>query len=193
MSKILHPDIADADDGPILAKDNQVKRKIEETSKEEKSRKLTALEKKERKEKGHVDASKSSRMYERKLQKVATRGLVKLFNTIRKQQQELDANLDGVAEGKKKKVINETLDKAKFIDMLKTKTISKETQLAARLTGDGAESAGATTQPNARQNGVDWLSTDYLMTHKMKHFDRETTDLEVVDDGGHEEVNSDEE
>eukprot|EP01134_Creolimax_fragrantissima_P002853 CFRG2853T1 len=183
MSKILNPELGDDTDGPILAKDNQVKRKIEESTKLDKDRKMTAQERKERKEIGHVSAGQSTKIHERALSKIATRGLVKLFNTIRKQQKELDEQLESVNEGKKKKVLNNTLDKAKFIDMLKTKTIGKEAELKSRL--DGTDDSGM--METAGQN---WLKNDYMMTHKMKDFDKEADDDELVDDGGHIEEDS---
>lgn len=52
------------------------------------------------------------RDYERSLQRVATRGIVQLFNTVRKQQQ----TSSGAAKKKKETTIN----KGEFLDMLKT-------------------------------------------------------------------------
>jgi hypothetical protein len=52
------------------------------------------------------------REYERALQRVATRGIVQLFNTVRKQQQ------TSSSATKKKK--ESTINKGEFLDMLKT-------------------------------------------------------------------------
>ncbi len=55
-----------------------------------------------------------ARDYERALQRVATRGIVQLFNTVRKQQQ--TSSSSAVKKDKKEAVIN----KGEFLDMLKT-------------------------------------------------------------------------
>ena len=53
-----------------------------------------------------------SRDYERTLQRVATRGIVQLFNTVRKQQQQQKSS--------SVKKDNTTINKGEFLDMLKT-------------------------------------------------------------------------
>jgi hypothetical protein len=55
-----------------------------------------------------------SRDYERTLQRVATRGIVQLFNTVRKQQQ----TSSSLSTKKDKK--ENTINKGEFLDMLKT-------------------------------------------------------------------------
>uniref|UniRef100_H2XX34 RRP15-like protein n=1 Tax=Ciona intestinalis TaxID=7719 RepID=H2XX34_CIOIN len=57
--------------------------------------------------------------YERSLQKVATRGVVQLFNAVKKHQKQMEEKLKSVTtESKKEKVIQD-VDKGKFLDMLK--------------------------------------------------------------------------
>uniref|UniRef100_H2YQR9 RRP15-like protein n=1 Tax=Ciona savignyi TaxID=51511 RepID=H2YQR9_CIOSA len=57
--------------------------------------------------------------YERSLQKVATRGVVQLFNAVKKHQKQLEEKLNSVkTESKKEKVVRD-VDKGKFLDMLK--------------------------------------------------------------------------
>jgi hypothetical protein len=54
------------------------------------------------------------RDYERSLQRIATRGIVQLFNTVRKQQQTSSSSLA------KKEKKDTTINKGEFLDMLKT-------------------------------------------------------------------------
>ena len=54
-----------------------------------------------------------ARDYERSLQRVATRGIVQLFNTVRKQQQSSSSS-------SKKDKKETTINKGEFLDMLKT-------------------------------------------------------------------------
>jgi hypothetical protein len=55
------------------------------------------------------------RDYERSLQRIATRGIVQLFNTVRKQQHSLSSS-STTKKDKKENPIN----KGQFLDMLKT-------------------------------------------------------------------------
>lgn len=57
-----------------------------------------------------------ARDYERALQRVATRGIVQLFNTVRKQQQQQQTS----SSSKKKEKKDNTINKGEFLDMLKT-------------------------------------------------------------------------
>ncbi len=54
-----------------------------------------------------------AREYERSLQRTATRGIVQLFNTVRKQQQSSSSS------SKKKEKKGDTINKGEFLDMLK--------------------------------------------------------------------------
>ncbi|CAF3705048.1 unnamed protein product [Rotaria sp. Silwood1] len=56
-----------------------------------------------------------ARDYERSLQRIATRGIVQLFNTVRKQQQNSSSS-STITKNKKENTIN----KGEFLDMLKT-------------------------------------------------------------------------
>lgn len=58
------------------------------------------------------------RDYERALQRVATRGIVQLFNTVRKQQQTSASS--SASSSKKKDKKETTINKGEFLDMLKT-------------------------------------------------------------------------
>ena len=55
-----------------------------------------------------------ARDYERALQRVATRGIVQLFNTVRKQQQQSSSS-----SSMKKEKKETTINKGEFLDMLK--------------------------------------------------------------------------
>ena len=56
------------------------------------------------------------REHERALQRIATRGIVQLFNTVRKQQQHSSSSSSSSKKEKKESSIN----KGEFLDMLKT-------------------------------------------------------------------------
>lgn len=58
-----------------------------------------------------------ARDYERSLQRVATRGIVQLFNTVKKQQQTSSSSSSSTTKKDKKENI---INKGEFLDMLKT-------------------------------------------------------------------------
>ncbi|KAF9581793.1 Trimeric GatFAB AmidoTransferase(AdT) complex subunit [Lunasporangiospora selenospora] len=87
MSKILGATLRKKDvDTPILAKSRGVERKLEEERVEAKARKAIASEKKRLEHKDRVKPEYTGMEYEKKLRKVATRGVVQLFNAIKVQQ-----------------------------------------------------------------------------------------------------------
>lgn len=63
---------------------------------------------------------------ERPLMKIATRGVVRLFNAVQQQQSNINREISkpGVTEGKKEKVL-QSINKATFLDVLRGKQSSK--------------------------------------------------------------------
>jgi len=89
MSKILAKKLNQNDDGrPVLAGAKLIEKQLDKEKKEYKVRKALALERKERESQARVKplASADGIEYERQLKKIATRGVVKLFNAIRQAQ-----------------------------------------------------------------------------------------------------------
>ncbi|KAH0539436.1 RRP15-like protein [Cotesia glomerata] len=103
---------------------NEIKPKAEAGAEDDKSavKKPESEEKKEKKSKGvslRIKPSVLSRGRERTLQKIATKGVVQLFNIVYKQQMEIDQKLEeaGPLMRKQEKVL-ESIDKNTFLDHL---------------------------------------------------------------------------
>ncbi|XP_078484756.1 RRP15-like protein [Ciona intestinalis] len=98
--------------------------------------------------------------YERSLQKVATRGVVQLFNAVKKHQKQMEEKLKSVTtESKKEKVIQD-VDKGKFLDMLK---------------GDiGAPANKSFKDDEEDKPGWSVLRDDFLLGNNMKDWDKES-------------------
>ncbi|KAF9428551.1 hypothetical protein BGZ94_001990 [Podila epigama] len=124
MSKILGSSLRKADaNTPILAKSRGTERKLEEEKMELKARKAIANEKKRLANKDRVKPDYTGMEYEKKLRKVATRGVVQLFNAIKAQQKatdDLSEKVKPITTNSKDKVAN--LTKASFLDLLKSGT-----------------------------------------------------------------------
>ncbi|KAK3828956.1 MAG: Rrp15p-domain-containing protein [Benniella sp.] len=122
MSKILGSTLRKADAStPILARSRGVERKLEEEKMEAKARKAINSEKKRLANKDRVKPDYTGMEYEKKLRKVATRGVVQLFNAIKAQQkatEELTEKTRPITTNDKDKVAN--LTKASFLDLLKS-------------------------------------------------------------------------
>ncbi|KAG0208811.1 Trimeric GatFAB AmidoTransferase(AdT) complex subunit [Mortierella sp. GBA30] len=124
MSKILGSSLRKADASmPILARSRGVERKLEEEKMEAKARKAISNEKKRLANKDRVKPDYTGMEYEKKLRKVATRGVVQLFNAIKAQQkatEDLTEKVRPITTNSKDKVAN--LTKASFLDLLKSGT-----------------------------------------------------------------------
>ncbi|KAF9297909.1 Trimeric GatFAB AmidoTransferase(AdT) complex subunit [Mortierella antarctica] len=133
MSKILGSTLRKADAStPILARSRGAERKLEEEKMEAKAKKAITNEKKRLANKDRVKPDYTGMEYEKKLRKVATRGVVQLFNAIKAQQKatdDLTEKVRPITANSKDKVAN--LTKASFLDLLKSGT-----KVAAAYTPD---------------------------------------------------------
>ncbi|KAF9184753.1 hypothetical protein BGZ51_003156 [Haplosporangium sp. Z 767] len=124
MSKILGSSLRKADASmPILARSRGVERKLEEEKMEAKAKKAITNEKRRLANKDRVKPDYTGMEYEKKLRKVATRGVVQLFNAIKAQQkatEDLTEKVRPITTNSKDKVAN--LTKASFLDLLKSGT-----------------------------------------------------------------------
>ncbi|SAL95214.1 hypothetical protein [Absidia glauca] len=111
---------------PILARSKGTERKLEDEKLEYKTRKMLAAEKKKLKSQGRVIPDYTSFEYEKRLRKVSTRGVVKLFNAIRTQQKVTEVAVEQAASSKGTQIAKEkaknvsTMSKSTFLDLLKT-------------------------------------------------------------------------
>ncbi|KAI8642827.1 Rrp15p-domain-containing protein [Parasitella parasitica] len=127
MTKILASTLTGSDrKQPILARSKGLERKIEDDKLDYKARKIMSAEKKALKEKGRVIPDFTTFEYEKRLRKVATRGVVKLFNAIRTQQKVTEVAVQNAADTRKTLAAKEkaksvsTMSKSSFLDLLKT-------------------------------------------------------------------------
>ncbi|CAO3683328.1 unnamed protein product [Umbelopsis ramanniana] len=129
MTKILGSNLKGSDKKqPILARSKGAERKIEDEKLEYKARKLLAAEKRALASKDRIIPDYTTMDYEKKLRKVATRGVVKLFNAIRTQQKVTDVAVSRAADAsstsraiEKAKNVS-TMPKSSFLELLKTGT-----------------------------------------------------------------------
>ncbi|XP_050406439.1 RRP15-like protein [Patella vulgata] len=143
--------------------------------------------KKEWENRGRMKPQPLERTTEKVLQRIATRGIVQLFNAVRKQQKLLDDQLveAGSSERRKDKVV-ESMTKGKFLDILKgtasksedsknTKNINKQKQ---RETNENIEDSVEEEEDSK------WsiLRDDFMMGATMKDWDKEGSDGEEVPD-----------
>ncbi|XP_056290459.1 RRP15-like protein [Pseudoliparis swirei] len=105
---------------------------------------------------------------EKALQRIATRGVVQLFNAVRKHQKTIDIKLKevGGSERKKAKFLS-SVSKKDFIDVL------RRTE-----GGSGASSKTEDTAAAAAEDQSSWkvLSDDFMMGATMKDWDKEEDD-----------------
>lgn len=106
---------------------------------------------------------------ERLLNKIATKGVVQLFNAVRNQQKSLEQDMDrnDLSESKKEKILKK-FDKRAFLDTLmgqsKSIIVDEETKVAKNEVKD--------------EDKPKWsaLRDDFMMGAKMKDWDKESVD-----------------
>eukprot|EP00123_Amoebidium_parasiticum_P013242 comp21848_c0_seq1/m.31212 comp21848_c0_seq1/g.31212 ORF comp21848_c0_seq1/g.31212 comp21848_c0_seq1/m.31212 type:complete len:254 (-) comp21848_c0_seq1:160-921(-) len=174
------------EEAPILIKDRRQEKKLEEEKEIAKTKRLAAAERRQEEDKGHVIPDVSTKNYERGLSKIATSGVVKLFNAVRKQQKQLEGELESVTlEAKKEKVTSQVLSKGSFLELLK-----KTPAPAVTAPGGGATASfkfdigGKTDEGDSKPKGS-WLKSDYMMGAKMKDWDKQ-------EDGEEEDMDEEE-
>ncbi|KAJ2761311.1 pre-60S ribosomal particles component [Coemansia sp. BCRC 34490] len=119
LSSILTQDVQNDRSAPIMAKDKTRERMIKEEKLNYRARKALTEERRLLLSKDRVVPTFETMNYERGLRKVATRGVIKLFNVVKAQQAELD-KINAVQTTQTEKVAD--MSKSKFLDLLKAKT-----------------------------------------------------------------------
>mmetsp|Transcript_10368 Transcript_10368/g.20628 ORF Transcript_10368/g.20628 Transcript_10368/m.20628 type:complete len:387 (+) Transcript_10368:95-1255(+) len=187
----------------ILSKTKTKEQKAIEA--EEKDRRALKKKRQERRKKnlsvmfvpGKGTAEPKAIEAERALRRIATRGVVALFNAIAAHQHEVSKAGEGAVES----VGGST--KKGFVDNLKERAVGKEeaggstslglTGPIARKKGSSGKEAvaketaredddhGESTAPKAKrkapsESGSKWLSDDYLMKSKLKDWDKDSSD-----------------
>ncbi|CAC5413433.1 RRP15-like protein [Mytilus coruscus] len=151
------------------------KRKKKEEEDEEKHEDKTSLEKKRLWEAmAKVKPDPLERDKERALQRIAQRGVVQLFNAVRKQQKILKEQLDdaGPTEAKKSKALGK-MTKGKFLDLLKGQTVSNVSNRASNMKTE-IKQENVSDEEDSKNKKWDILRDDYMMGAKMKDWDKES-------------------
>lgn len=134
---------------------------------------------------------------EKTLQKVATRGVVQLFNAVRNQQKDIAVKLQeaGPLERKREKVLK-NIDKRTFLDVLMGNSKSENIDNAVKSDEDEIkdETDSNKTRKEKSKTGSTWdvLRDDFGMGAKMKDWDKdlsgdESSEQESVNDSDDED------
>jgi len=121
------------------------------------------------------------RQKEKKLARIATRGVVQLFNAVREQQKTLKTQLDkaGLSTTKRDKVFK-NLDKGAFLEVLSGKRPSSK-----KTDNDNSDGSSVTKRPKVEikdeeDDGSQWsaLKDNFMMGAKMRDWDKENSESE---------------
>ncbi|CAK8681230.1 unnamed protein product [Clavelina lepadiformis] len=169
MSKVLGKQGPKDAESLILAK-SKVGEEEDEEEEERRERRRRLKKKRKWESMNYVKPSVLEKDYERTLQKTATRGVIQLFNTVKKHKREMEEKLKTAnTEGKKEKIIGD-VDKGKFLDMLKEDTTRKSGKRE-----DDSKPAWAV------------LQDDFMLGSSMKDWDKRSDDDEDDTVEDHEE------
>lgn len=163
----------------VATTDGIVKEEMIET--ESKDEEITKVKKKRKKEIPSVRIKPNvlEKDRERRLNKIATKGVVQLFNAVRTQQREINEKLmeAGPLEVKKDKVLK-SVDKRSFLNVLMgEKPSRKEGNLSRREENLSEKEKELSCGQNKGGKGLEttWnvLRDDFMMGAKMKDWDKE--------------------
>ncbi|XP_062322373.1 RRP15-like protein [Osmerus eperlanus] len=182
MAKILQKKTP-ASKPSILLKNKQLDRRREQERKEQLERKKQVEKRRAWEEmcRQKPDVVKD-RESERSLQRIATRGVVQLFNAVRSHQKTLDEKVKeaGGSERKKAKLLS-SVSRRDFISVLR----------GAEAGGGAAGGGAATFKHTGAEEKPVWsvLRDDYMMGASMKDWDKESEE-DGVEAGGGGDYNS---
>lgn len=126
---------------------------------------------------------------ERTFKKIATRGVVQLFNAVKSQQTELNRKLEGTKlESKRDEIIHNTDNKKKFLDQLMSGPRAKS-ELVDRGVKKEKKHESTSEEDDEEAGESNWsaLRNDF-MTGKKVGWDKEDSE---DDEGGSVEMESD--
>lgn len=126
---------------------------------------------------------------ERTLQKIATKGVVQLFNAVKMQQKDISKQLEeaGPLEVRKEKVLK-NIDKKAFLDVLmgeKSSTVDEDT--GKDKTSHGFKKDNSMNKNSIQKEGT-WniLMDDFMMSARLKDWDKklenENEEIEIDDE-----------
>ncbi|XP_019627510.1 PREDICTED: RRP15-like protein [Branchiostoma belcheri] len=188
MAKILGKQVASNKQTPILVKNKEFEKRKEKEREEKKEQTKKAGVKRQWEEMGRVKPDVAEKERERALQRIATRGVVQLFNAVKKEQKTIQEKLQeaGPTESKKAKAMS-SISKGSFLDKL------KETKAAGAPSGtmerrkDNQLNKGKV--PDKDEPSWKILRDDYMMGSNMKDWDKES-DEEEEERSGEEDLSS---
>lgn len=178
-------DIKEKEDKESSLDIEKIKEEVKEEIKEEKD----VVKKPQLKEKKlgiRVKPSIMDRERERTLQKIATKGVVQLFNAVKQQQGEINKKLSeaGPLERKREQVLR-SIDKTKFLDVLMGG--SKSIPVDNDVKNEEQENKKLEKKKDKETWSV--LREDFVMGTKLKDWDRKEQD---EDSSAVEDMDSDE-
>ncbi|XP_001640769.2 RRP15-like protein [Nematostella vectensis] len=174
MSQILNKPLTD-NKPVILSKYQKGSKRKAEHREEMKKKKAKAQEKHAILEKDHIIPDKSNLDYDRNLVKIATRGVVKLFNAVSKHQKEMDTKLSKATTETKKTKVMESLTKSSFLDMLKRSSDATVTEESTETTKKANQKGNKSEKMDEQKSSNSWniLRDDFMMGAKLKDWDKE--------------------
>ncbi|XP_022090595.1 RRP15-like protein [Acanthaster planci] len=182
MAKILQRDVPGELGSAVLAKskDYQKAKQLEEVEYAERRKEKEMKDQWENM--GRVKPRVTDKELERKLQRIATRGVVQLFNAVKKQQKKFREKPETAGSERKHAEVKSSVSKGDFLDLLKaTPVISNRNASQNKQAGD---------KPANKKPAWSVLRDDFMMGATMKDWDKQSDSGSEEPGGGDSEGNS---
>lgn len=170
ISKILGKDLAEQK-GVVLSKCKQSRKRKTEDTEERETKKSLHEQKLASLEKNHIVPNRTNAQMEVLLRRIATKGVVKLFNAVSTHQKKMNEKMTEAKTESRKSKAAEKVTKSSFLDMLKDDNQKEE--------DDGLSKSKKKKKVNKEEKKEEekpaWavLQDNFMMASKMKDWDKE--------------------
>ncbi|KAL0269769.1 UNVERIFIED_CONTAM: hypothetical protein PYX00_007393 [Menopon gallinae] len=158
-------------DVPEIKEEEDIKPDIKQ---DKKTLKKIGLTKHEKLKRGRVIPSVLDREKERNLSKIATRGVVQLFNAVRQQQTSIEKQMKEkkLTESKREKILK-SIDRKAFLDALSgTVNISLSKDAGDDVMKTEIKEEDTDNEENGEKPSWEVLRNDFMMGAKLKDWDK---------------------
>eukprot|EP00003_Mantamonas_plastica_P001914 TRINITY_DN1138_c2_g1_i1.p1 TRINITY_DN1138_c2_g1~~TRINITY_DN1138_c2_g1_i1.p1 ORF type:complete len:364 (-),score=153.31 TRINITY_DN1138_c2_g1_i1:189-1250(-) len=153
---------------PIMALNRRKARKIEREKLEEEVAKQARKLRRKKRDKGHVKLTHKNQQNERDYKRVATKGVVQLFNAVNKHQKQVKEATKDVRKKRKNTTQVESMSKSSFLDLLtksgsgttSTSSASSTSTSAKRQVKDESDDEGVDSDAAKREDGDESSDSD---------------------------------
>ncbi|XP_038072357.1 RRP15-like protein [Patiria miniata] len=182
MAKILHRDTPAEMGSAVLAKSKDYEKAKRQEQEEDAERRKEKETRNQWEQLGRAKPRVTDKEVERKLQRIATRGVVQLFNAVKKQQKKFGEKLDTAHSERRRAEVKSSVSKGEFLDLLKATPVISNKNVSKNNQGED--------KTGSKKPAWSVLQDDFMMGATMKDWDKQSDSGSDGPGEGHSDENS---